>query len=151
MPKAVVQTEAITYNLKSLPGGWVQLRPLTFGQLLKRREMASRMSAVSQGAKQPDKYLMEVILHQTNLFDFKHCVVDHNLFEDDDDLVKFNFADPKAFEKLDPRVGSEIELEISKLNEPETEEELENFKSEFGGNSDEIQISDKLQNNAKIT
>jgi len=145
VPKAVVQTEAITYNLKSLPGGWVQLRPLTFGQLLKRREMASRMSAVSQGNKQPDKYTMEVILHQTNLFDFKHCIMDHNLFEDDDDLVKFNFADPKAFEKLDPRIGSEIEFEISKLNEPDTEADLEAFRSGSGENLGEIQTPDSNQ------
>lgn len=143
MPKATVQTEAITVNLKSVEGGWVQIRPLTFGQLLKRREMASRMSAVGGG----DSFLMEIILHQTNLFDFKHCIVDHNLFVDDDETEKFNFADPKAFDRLDPRIGSEIEAEISKLNEPETEKQLQDFKQGFGENSDTIPTPDLPQSN----
>jgi len=53
-------------------------------------------------------------------FEFQHCVVDHNL--EDEDGRKLDLTKASDFNKLDPKVGQEIEELIRDLNDFEEEE-----------------------------
>jgi len=126
MPRATVNTEATRFDLKSLPGGFVDLRPLPFGQMLERREKASKMS-MEQNTRKNQKQIVNFDMMQkwTRDFEFKHCIIDHNL--EDDQGNKLNFSLAGTLDILDPKVGAEIERYIDELNQEEDDEDLENF------------------------
>jgi hypothetical protein len=124
MPRATASVfEPEKHDLKSLPGGYVLLRRLTYGQKLERRAMSSMASAETQGrGKQNMKLTMAMVNQQATLYDFTHCIVDHNL--EDDQGNKMNLTDSNVIKLLDPRVGDEIEQLLDKLNNFEEDEEL---------------------------
>lgn len=136
MPRATVDTEATRYELKTLPGGFVELRPLPFGKVLERREKASRMSMEQQQRKgSSQKINFDLMQRWARSFDFANCIVDHNL--EGDDGQKLNFSLPNTLEILDPKIGSEIEKYIDELNQDEDEDDLEAFLSASTRNSEE--------------
>jgi hypothetical protein len=122
VPNATVNTEATRHDLKSLPGGFVSLRPLPFGKVLERRENASRMSMEQTGRKTGGKIDFSILQSWSRAFDFKECIVDHNLEDANGDLLDFSKA--TTLKMLDPKVGSEIEALIDDLNAEEDEEDL---------------------------
>lgn len=128
MPNATVNTEATRYDLKSLEGGFVMLRALPFGQMLERREKASRMSMDQQQGKKKgasQRINFDLMQRWARSFEFKECIVDHNL--EDGAGNKLNFALANTLDILDPRIGSEIEKYIDELNQEEDDEDLEDF------------------------
>ena len=116
MPKATVATEAVHFNLKSCEGGWVKLRPLTYGQSLHRVDRGANQVIEGRDRKtgMPTRTVMETMIEATRQYEFKMCVVDHNL--EDDQGAKLNFDLSSTFEILDPRIGAEIGDLIDKLN-----------------------------------
>jgi hypothetical protein len=133
VPRATVNTEATRHELKTCPGGFVDLRALPFGQMLERREKASKMSmeqslsrSRQRSRDQQQTISFDLMQRWARSFEFKHCIVDHNL--EDDKGQKLNFDLPGTLDILDPRIGSEIERYIDELNQEE-EEELEDFMS----------------------
>jgi len=58
-------------------------------------------------------------------YDFAYCIGEHNLQNPDQTLV--DFTKPMAIKMLDPRVGTEIEMLIDKINNTEDEESLADF------------------------
>jgi hypothetical protein len=114
MPKATANiVEPEHHDLKTLPGGFVVLRRLTYGQKLERKAMAS-VAQAETGRGQNMKMQIAMVNEQAQLYDFTHCVVDHNL--EGDDGNKLNFADINAIRSLDPRIGEEIERLMDKMN-----------------------------------
>jgi len=66
---------------------------------------------------------IDMLQAQSRIFEFNHCVVDHNL--SDDHGTKLNFSNPSTLGILDPKVGQEIEQLIDNLNQlEEIDEEL---------------------------
>jgi hypothetical protein len=128
VPVATVQVEAIEhYDLKSLPTGWVSLRRMTYGQKLGRMQSTTSMSlAMRKGAKDVQGKL-ETMQMAAALFDFKTCVVDHNLTDPAERKLDFN--SPQDMSTLDPRVGEEIATYIDKLNNFEEDDEVGNSES----------------------
>jgi hypothetical protein len=128
MPKATANiAEPERHELKSLPEGFVLVRRLTYGQKLERRAMSSNASAETQGrsGKGNLKLTMQMVNQAATLFDFTHCIVDHNL--EGDDGQKLNLSSPMDIQKLDPRVGDEIEKILDGINNfEEDDEELGN-------------------------
>lgn len=125
MPKATVTRDSARYDLKSLPGAFVKLVPLSYGQVLARREMATKLSA----AMGSDDLDIDLIQQKTREFDFEHCVEDHNLYHDEGETEKMDFKNPMTLVDLDPKVGQEIEELIDNLNNLDmTEDELKNLK-----------------------
>lgn len=115
MPRATANiVEPEKHDLKSLPGGWIVLRRLTYGQKLERKAMASVASAETQGRSRNMKLQMAMVNEQAQLYDFTHCVVEHNLEGDDGNLL--NLQDINAIRSLDPRIGEEIETMMDKMN-----------------------------------
>jgi hypothetical protein len=127
MPRATANiVDAEKYDLKTLPDGFVQLRRLTYGQKLERRAMSSVASAETQGRGSKNmKLQMQMINEQATLFDFTHCIMDHNL--EDENGNKLNLANFADIKRLDPKIGDEIEKLLNELNNfEEDDEELGN-------------------------
>jgi hypothetical protein len=113
MPKATANAvEPERHELKTLPEGFVIVKRLTYGQKLERRAMSSVDAEAGRGKTL--KMQMQLMNRQATLYDFQRCIVDHNL--EDDDGNKLNLASPIDIDKLDPRVGEEIEKIMDKIN-----------------------------------
>jgi hypothetical protein len=123
MPKATISTENEHKDLKSCPGGFVELRQLSWAEMMKRRDIASRMYAdvSTKQAVTPEtiRQYMEVVNVAIMEFEFKNCIVDHNL--EDDDGNKLDFSNPMSLQILNPKIGSEIDRYIEELNQEDEE------------------------------
>lgn len=124
MPKATVSQDTVRKELKSLPGGYVELRKLPFGLLLERRDNASKMS-MSGGAGSDNKVDIALMQRWSRQFEFANCITDHNL--EDDNGTKLNFNNELSLHMLDPKIGQEIEKYLDELNGEEDEKEKKAF------------------------
>jgi len=113
MPRAVAGQETHRRDLKTVPEGYVVLRKLNYGEVLKRREMGQRFDIKEDEGGRPQGS-MQVDMERVAVFEFSRSITEHNL-EDLDDRV-LNFSDPADVVKLSPEVAAEIEEFISSLN-----------------------------------
>lgn len=131
MVKATVSLTAEKCNLQTLPGGYVELKRLTYGQKVQRQEMATEniMKSENTGNRKQRRsnqgptdteMAMRVMHRAVAHFDFKNCIVDHNLTDENE--KKLNFQDASTLDRLDPRVGDEISQLIDEMNNFEEEE-----------------------------
>jgi len=124
MPKATVSIETERFDLETLPaadgeeGGFVELKTMSYGAFLKRKDMITKMSVKGQGKSA--ETLLEMANEKLTHYEFKECIVDHNL--EDDGGTKLDFAKPTAIQRLNPRVGEEISTYIDKLNKFDAED-----------------------------
>lgn len=133
MPIAAVDPQKYErHELTSLEGAYVMLRPLPYGKKVERRAKSSKMSMRQDGPqdRQPKGGNAPVLELQqledwTTQFDFAYCIGEHNLQNLDGSPI--NFSTTLGWAMLDPRVGSEIEEILFKLNEGEDQETLEDF------------------------
>ena len=117
MVAAVVNVEDITrYDLKSLEGGFVTIRKMTYGQKLKRQEIAFDMTMESGGSRKKQGRDMSISQMQSAVseYEFSICIADHNL--EDSQGRKLSFTNPYDVRALLPEVGSEIEKAIEAEN-----------------------------------
>jgi hypothetical protein len=114
MPAAVaIQTETIRHDLKSLDGGFVELRRMTYGQIVQRRALTKLSVLSGKGVSKNVTGEMAMASKEVTQFEFDHCIVAHNLEDVDGRPLVLSGPD---FDKLDPRVGTEIERYISDMN-----------------------------------
>src|SRR4051812_1158207 len=117
MPKATVDMTPQNFELKSLEGAYIQAKPLSYGQKKERDDASSRMYSEfreNQKKNETNKMFLDSMSRQSTLFAFQHCLVDHNL--EDDNGQKLNFNNDATLDILDPKVGSEIEKILEGLN-----------------------------------
>lgn len=119
MPVAIRSTETERYDLKTLPGAFVTLRRMSYGQILERRALM-KLTFISQGKGKAAEGEIAMANKAVNLFEYRHCVVEHNLEKVEGTLL--NLSNPVDVEMLDPKVGQEIEKFIEKLNNLEDED-----------------------------
>lgn len=133
MPKAVASSKQERFELKSLPkseedeGGFVVLRRMTYGQKLARMDMATQSTLRQQGgSKNVNDAEMDIKMLNRAVaeFEFKHCVVEHNL--QNEAGKPLNFSSPQTLDVLDPRVGDEIAQYIGDMNNFDEEDESGN-------------------------
>lgn len=129
MPAAVVNLNSTErHDLKSAPpDGYVVLRKMTYGQKLIRQQNALTINMEMQRQRSKSgttKANMEMEALTSALFDFKTCVVEHNLT--DDNGTPLNLATDFDVQRLDPRVGEEISTLIDQMNNFEEDEEQGN-------------------------
>lgn len=143
MPKATINTEGVRLALNTCPGGYVLLRQLSFGQMLKRRDMALKYSQEMNPGRVDEVTVMHVnIMNEaTRRFDFANCIVEHNL--EDENGTALNFHNPMTLDILDPRIAAEIEREMDKMNLQDFDEEI------FTGPLD--QSSTRTSNGSSVT
>jgi hypothetical protein len=125
MPLAVTNQEGERHELKSLPGAYVVLRRLTYGQKLKRLEVSSKMTVAMGKGKGDTKGELDMMQFAATFFDFQRCITEHNL-EKDTNGTLLNFTSQQDFLILDPRVGDEISKLLDKMNNFEDDEESGN-------------------------
>lgn len=117
MPRATVTVAMQEFDLKTVPGGTVTVRRMTYGEKLQRQDELMSLSAIKDG---DDMSLnMQMLNKKAALADFKNLVVSHNLTDEDDRPL--NFANAADVMRLDPRVGDEIGELIDKINAYEGE------------------------------
>jgi hypothetical protein len=134
MPRATVNADGTRIDLKTCAGGFVLLRQLSFGQMLKRRDMAARfMQEVTQG-NAPNRITIDILNEVSRKYDFANCIIDHNL--EDDQGNKLDFTNALVLDILDPRIAAEIEDHIDKLNL--TDLDTENFTTPVESSSTAI-------------
>lgn len=120
MPRATVDiTRTNKVDLKSLPGGYVELRKLSYGQFLERQSLAMKMSMAVQKSNSQKNSEAAMSLEQAQLavavFEMRHCVASHNLEDDQGNLLDFRID--AATTLLDPVVGQEIGAAIDEMNQ----------------------------------
>lgn len=119
MPRATVDVNETTrHDLKSCPGGYVVLRRLSYGEYLQRREMVGRMRFTG---KKLDEAEMVAANKIVTAFEFKNCIVEHNLEDDNGQLL--DFRSDISLRRLDPRIGEEIGNLIDAMHAPPDDEE----------------------------
>ena len=126
MPNATISPDNTErFELKTLEGAYVVLRRMSYNAYLIRRDMLMKIQLASRGGG-ADVGLgsMQMMNHRVAVFDFKECVVDHNL--EDANGNQLDLTKESTFRTLDPRVGTEVSDLISDMNEPLEDEELGN-------------------------
>jgi hypothetical protein len=140
MPKATVSQETVRKELKSLTGGFVELRKLPFGLLLERRDNASKMSMSGRGGED-SKVDIALMQRWSRQFEFQHCIVDHNL--EDENGNKLDFNNDMSIYALDPKIGQEIERYLDELNGEEEESDKKAFHGPSSVSSPNDRSKDK--------
>jgi len=130
MPIGTVNTDPVRYELKSLEGAWIDLKPMSHGMTLARREISTKQAMRNIGGKQDDAEMaIELAQRAATQYEYRNCIVDHNIEEEikgkageDSVIKKLDFKKPETLDKLDPRVGDEIDQLIEDLNKFEVGE-----------------------------
>lgn len=127
MPKATVNPESHHYDLKTCPGGFVKLRTLSFHEMEMRKDIAGRMyqeekvATIKRAGRvtRDEEEMMRAYFESMNVkvteFEFRNCIIEHNLFVDDAETQLIDFGKPMMHWKLDPKIGEEISKYITEL------------------------------------
>jgi hypothetical protein len=146
MPRATVDSAGVRHDLKTCEGGYVLLRQLPFGMMLKRRDLAAKYMQEFTGTSVADvnTITINILNEKSRQFDFANAILDHNL--EDENGNKLDFGNSMALDVLDPRIAAEIETLIDKLNGTEFNEEnfttpSEQSLTEIGNGSQTVEES----------
>lgn len=122
MPAAVVNTEdSERHDLKSAPpDGFVLLKRMTYGQVVQRRSMLKMSVSGERGKNKSFAGELAMANKEITMFEYATCIIDHNL--EDGEGKKLELGRMKDFDRLDPRVGQEIEGLIAEMNNFDDEE-----------------------------
>ena len=112
MPRATVVQTTKDYDLKTVDGGKVTVRRMTYGEKLSRQDDLMSMSTTRADGEV--SLNMNTMFKKGALTDFANLVVSHNLTDENDRPL--NFKDAKDVLALDPRVGDEIGSYIDEIN-----------------------------------
>lgn len=116
MVRATTSLDTVRHDLETVEGGWVELRPMTYGQFLKRQDMAMKMGVSGDAFKgKLEKLDIDMIQEAVTRYEFQVCVADHNL--EDENGRKLSLSSAGDFERLDPRIGQEIEQLIADMTQ----------------------------------
>jgi hypothetical protein len=116
MPNATFESEE-SFELKSLEGGEITLRRMSYGQKLERTSAASKMSILMQKGSKDIQGTIDTLQAAAAVFDFRTCVVRHNLTKNvNGQEVPLEFSNAGDVAVLHPRVGEEISSLIDKMN-----------------------------------
>jgi hypothetical protein len=124
MPRAVSIGHTVRYELKSVPEGYVVIRRLTHGEKSERQMFNNKLTMkATRGRRDVDS---EITLYnaKVDMFNFAHCITEHNLQDADDRLL--DFTNPTDVNKIDGKITEEISTYIDKENNFEDDVELEN-------------------------
>ena len=145
MPRATVNVQDTErFELESLPAangeeaGFVELRRLSYGQVLERRDLGAKVAVeFDRTARRTEDMTMvtEMVQQKVTEYEYKHCIVNHNLEDDKGKLLNFN--NPEHIKLLDPRVGAEISQLIDALNDWEADLQGKAENTTFSSESEE--------------
>lgn len=116
MPNATASRKPERRDLETCPGGYVELRRLTYGETLHRRDLAMRMTP---GEGRKEKSTIDFTNERVQAYEFEKAIIDHNL--EDESGAKLNFSNRADIAKLDSKIAQEIEKYIQELNDPDAD------------------------------
>jgi len=132
--------ETETFKLKTLDEeGYVEIRRMTYGELLQRRQMTSQMKVSSEKGQSGFSGELDLANYKVTLWEFSHVIVDHNL--EDEKGNKLNFKKAADVERLNPKIGTEIGEYIDEVNQFADDEEEEELQGKSEPASSETQES----------
>jgi hypothetical protein len=113
MPVAVVTSEPVRKDLKSLPEGYVVIREMTYGEKIYRSGMTGAMKLLKETKSD---YIGEMSMEtqKITIWDFANLVVEHNL--QDVDGRELNFKNEQDVRKLSAKIGDEVGTYIDEIN-----------------------------------
>jgi hypothetical protein len=132
MPKATANAkDTHRLDLKTLEGGYIIARRLTYGEKQRRMQIAAGQSIETNARNNGRADRVDVVIHNFDIqfYDFSKCIVEHNLTKDDADTQLINFKSIADFEILDDKIGAEIETFLDSINNEDSEQERDEFKS----------------------
>ena len=145
MPRATMMTGGVRKELRTLPDGFVELRQMSYSEMLARRDIVTRLSMSQK--KDNDKIDVELANLAANRFSFAKCIIDHNL--EDEFGNKLDFQNDMTLQVLDPRIGVEIEQYIDELNQDAEDEEQVGFTQLATSSSEDSRT--ELENTADLS
>jgi len=122
MPKAVANLEGKKFDLETLPGGFVVLRKLSYGELLTRRNLGLGVNAPFRRDTEEVDFQLQMDQSASRFFEFAHMILDHNLEDENGKPLNMNSA--ADVQRLDPAVAQEIEEYMNDLNTMDEEAPL---------------------------
>jgi hypothetical protein len=120
------------FELKSLPGGYIVLRRLDFGQKMFRKSLLAKpkLETSSKSRRQSGFVAeLEFLNDKITQYEFATCIIEHNLtylVNPTDGIAseaRLDFTIPDHVKMLDGRVGEEIDDLITDFNNFDGDEE----------------------------
>lgn len=136
MPVVTGTGKPVHYDLKTVPpvtdesgnvveeGGYVEIKVMTWGEKLDRRNFNSKMEVKTTRGSKDATSLVDIFKKEMELYDFAHCIVEHNLQAEDGRPL--DFRNPKDVQAVWGVVGEEIATYIDKVNNFEEQDETKN-------------------------
>jgi hypothetical protein len=146
MPVASVSDIPTRFELKTLPGGFVTIRRMTYGEKLDSLEKSSKQEMTGDQRTKSVKVDLKNLIRRKQELDFSRCIVDHNLtWMNGDYEVSFDFKnDNTSFDRLDPRIAEEIDGYISNINNYDEDD------TSMASEGKEVSTSDSLTELSEI-
>lgn len=124
MPVATIINAQDEFLLKTVEGGRVVIRRMSWGEKLKRQGMITGFKMDMGGKRDDMKAEIDIFQEAVSHWEFANLIVEHNLTDANDRPLNFkNISDQDS---LDPRVGEEIQRYIDDLNAFEDKDEVKN-------------------------
>lgn len=125
MVVATITNQTERFELKSLPGGYVVIRQMSYGEKLNRQTQMTSYQMLMSGGKGADtKMDIEMHMEKVAKWEFSNLITEHNLTDEAEKALNFkNVAD---VDRLNPVVGEEIQVYINQLNAFEDDEDVKN-------------------------
>ena len=79
MPKATASQETERFDLVSCEGGFVELRRLTYGELLQQQDLSNKIDAPVGNDGRPTSVTMSISQEQVQAYTFSKSIISHNL------------------------------------------------------------------------
>ena len=121
MPVAVVMEGSERYDLKTLPGAYVKIKRMNWGEKLQLRSFNSKMTMRSQKGRKDVESELSIFNKQQELYSVAHCITEHNLQDSDERLLNLTLEGDCL--KLRADIAEEITTLIDKLNNFEDDDD----------------------------
>lgn len=120
MPRATITSNTSKFDLKSLaPDGFVELKRLTYGATLERRDMVMLMKFGSTTKGSDPEASTELQNKKVTAFEWVNSIVTWNLTDEND--LPLDWKKSNIFDVIDPAVAEEISQLITDMNNFEGE------------------------------
>ncbi len=120
MPVGTVTRNTEQFDLTTLPGAYVVIRRMNFGEKLDRQDDMLNMRTTGES----NQFELKMLMKKMTFKDFGNLIIDHNITDENE--RKLNFGNQRDITTLDPRVCEEISSLIEKLNSFEDLPETKN-------------------------